>query len=109
MPGASQGGDYEDGDGISTPVDRALRRYRVRVLRLAFGLTLVAAVIGVVYLAGSPSRDVPTEVACEGLPGYVRALLVQPDGLTVSACTSDGSLTLWEPASGRSATYRAGS
>src|SRR5829696_5937255 len=77
---------------------------RVRVVTRGLGLILFATAVAIVYLAESPSRDGEAAASCDGLNGYVRALAVHPDGGTVSACNSDGSLTLWEPGSGCSGT-----
>lgn len=63
-------------------------------------LGLLAAIVAVVVLADTPCRDLELAASCHGLAGFVRALAVHPDGRAVWACTSNGKLATWDPASG---------
>lgn len=89
-------------------MENAERHVRVRVLTRGATVALVAALVAVIYLGGSPPRELECAVSCEGLTGVVCTLVVHPDDGSVWACQSGGSLTIWDPGSGSARTVRAG-
>lgn len=82
------------------PATRRKGPLRVRVLTQGLNLVLMATVVAAAVWS-KPSES-ETVAACENLAGTVVALAVRPDGPTVTACMSNGSLVHWEPGSGLS-------
>jgi WD40 repeat protein len=93
-------GPRPEGETGPSPASRGSSP-RVRTLTRGLALSLLATAAGLALMVEGPVPEAAAPAECEGLPGHVRALAFRPDGRTVAACTSDGSLVHWAPGPGR--------
>lgn len=90
------------------PEPQPRRPLAVRIMTRGLSLGVFATTIAALIYLGQPSRDTDTAAVCDGLAGYVQTMAVHADGATISACNSNGSLTLWATGLDSSVTMSAG-